>query len=280
MKKNNLNINPIGLKGQEQINEMRRLMGIKSLNENTIINDKSKLELIKKGPDGKIYGIVKENHEFYIKVSDKTNNVNVNDFKYIGGLQNKKSEMYETYAKAIKHLNLKFINLSESLGKVNTINVFENDNLLAENQTFAGGMGFVKEEEISEEEKSKNNPWAICTASVGRDDKEKYERCVMDVKKEKGIKEELTESEYMGLGDDIELTETEKAIDNMKNKEYGLEEVEIKENKKHKLSIINALDKMDDVIESSTINEDKINNILNTLNEAELNKLLTLKKKI
>jgi hypothetical protein len=29
----------------------------------------------------------------------------------------------------------------------------------------------------------KYNPWAICTASVGRDDKEKYEKCVMDVKK-------------------------------------------------------------------------------------------------
>lgn len=29
----------------------------------------------------------------------------------------------------------------------------------------------------------KYNPWAICTSSVGRKDKEKYERCVMDVKK-------------------------------------------------------------------------------------------------
>jgi len=29
----------------------------------------------------------------------------------------------------------------------------------------------------------KYNPWAICTASVGREDKKKYEKCVMDVKK-------------------------------------------------------------------------------------------------
>ena len=29
----------------------------------------------------------------------------------------------------------------------------------------------------------KYNPWAICTTSVGRKDKEKYEKCVMDVKK-------------------------------------------------------------------------------------------------
>ena len=34
-----------------------------------------------------------------------------------------------------------------------------------------------------EEEKAKNNPWANCTAEVGREDKEKYERCVKSVKK-------------------------------------------------------------------------------------------------
>jgi hypothetical protein len=33
------------------------------------------------------------------------------------------------------------------------------------------------------------NPWAICTSSVGREDKAKYERCVMDVKKKSPIKE-------------------------------------------------------------------------------------------
>lgn len=26
------------------------------------------------------------------------------------------------------------------------------------------------------------NPWAVCTESVGREDKEKYERCVRKVK--------------------------------------------------------------------------------------------------
>lgn len=34
----------------------------------------------------------------------------------------------------------------------------------------------------------KVNPWAVCTSSVGREDKDKYERCVMDVKKKHGIK--------------------------------------------------------------------------------------------
>lgn len=42
---------------------------------------------------------------------------------------------------------------------------------------------------LSEAKKTgKVNPWAVCTASVGRDDKDKYERCVTDVKKKQGIK--------------------------------------------------------------------------------------------
>jgi len=36
------------------------------------------------------------------------------------------------------------------------------------------------------EEAEENNPWAICTASVGREDKEKYEKCVKSVKKQNG----------------------------------------------------------------------------------------------
>ena len=42
----------------------------------------------------------------------------------------------------------------------------------------------IKEEIEAIEEEEKNNPWAICTASVGRKDKEKYEKCVKSVKKD------------------------------------------------------------------------------------------------
>lgn len=34
------------------------------------------------------------------------------------------------------------------------------------------------------------NPWAICTKQVGREDKEKYERCVQDVKAKHPIKKD------------------------------------------------------------------------------------------
>jgi len=34
------------------------------------------------------------------------------------------------------------------------------------------------------------NPWAVCTKSVGREDKDKYEKCVMDVKSKHPIKKD------------------------------------------------------------------------------------------
>ena len=48
----------------------------------------------------------------------------------------------------------------------------------------------IQEEEWPEKRKSREdleeekNPWAICTDSVGREDKEKYEKCVKSVKKQ------------------------------------------------------------------------------------------------
>lgn len=41
----------------------------------------------------------------------------------------------------------------------------------------------VPDKEASKKNKYKYNPFAICTKNVGRKDKEKYERCVLDVKK-------------------------------------------------------------------------------------------------
>jgi hypothetical protein len=38
------------------------------------------------------------------------------------------------------------------------------------------------ENRVEAKKRKKNNPWAICTKSVGREDKDKYESCVMDVK--------------------------------------------------------------------------------------------------
>jgi hypothetical protein len=312
----NFRINPIGLKGNEINERMKQLMGVSPIVENL---SRSAVELTKIGPDGKTYGIVRENHEYYIKVSDKTSNVTAEDFKYIGGLQNKKLEAYPTYAKATKHLNLKFNSICESFDIVNTFNVLVNDNLLTEGAakeatkhitdtkgTDLGGK--VKEEggdnlankkamdemeevtltedelaidamlnemeedldenqsEIAvkahnklnkkdkeedeeeddepftgkyvskrdiEEGESKDNPWAICTASVGREDKEKYEACVRDVKKEKGVKEELVgnqskiDANKNGKidGDDFKILKKKKTNENFGEEDMSTDEL-------------------------------------------------------
>lgn len=142
-------INPIGLKGKEVLSRVRELMG-ESVEKDT---KKYVIELTKKGPDGKVYGIVRENHLYFIKVTNKTENILGEDFKYIGGLQNKTSEAYPTYAKAIKQLNLKFINLCEAYGVTNTIDTFTNDNLVSEDTAFAG-YGFVPETTVFTDEES------------------------------------------------------------------------------------------------------------------------------
>jgi hypothetical protein len=114
------------------------------LNENTSL---SELELIKKGPNNVIYGVVRENHKYFIKTTNKTSGkIVAEDFDYIGGLQNKFSEAYDSYASATKQLNLKFDMLNESLGINTHTNILESDGVRA-------GFGFVVEEELEEEDK-------------------------------------------------------------------------------------------------------------------------------
>lgn len=291
MKNKNI-ISPIGLKGN-QINErMKELMGISSINENKTTYV---VELTKMGPDGKAYAIVRENHEYYIKSTTKTSKIVAEDFKYIGGLQNKKSEAYPSYAKAIKHLNLRFNSLAEAFNIEGEVNAFLDDNLLSEDvagfQQYQGN-GFSNEgnmehntpiyEEMEEEgEDTKNNPWAICTASVGRENKEKFESCVTDVKKQKGINEGYDDEPYYDDvkgkpskrwdaddAEDIEdddaeddLTEAEQAVEDMMKEELIGNQDEIDANKNNKIDaddFTKLRAKKDGVKEELTGDQDKL----------------------
>lgn len=51
-----------------------------------------------------------------------------------------------------------------------------------------------KYQKIAKKEKWDPNPWAVCTESTGREDKDKYERCVQDVKKKQKKKKNKKES--------------------------------------------------------------------------------------
>ena len=139
-------VNPKTLKGQDKVNRMLDLMGkMSTLNESKSF---SELELIKRGPNGIVYGIVRENHDYFIKTSNKPYGQFLSeDFQYIGGLQNKGTEKYHSYAEALKHLNIKFDMLNESYGVEYNNNIFESDG-----NAISGGAGFgfvlEKEEEI------------------------------------------------------------------------------------------------------------------------------------
>lgn len=225
-------ITPTGLKGREINERMIQLMGITPVNES---NNKSVVELTKIGPDGNAYAIVRENHEYYIKSTTKKSQLMTEDFGYIGGLQNKKSEAYPSYAKAIKHLNLRFNSLAESLDKGHNINVFENDNLLTENG-FAGGFA--------------NHPQGGGFSGEG------------NLEGNTPLFEEEEEIE-----EDVELTEVEKAVDEMLtgdqdeldvDKDGDIEADDLADLRKGKkvnetkLTIDRALTNMDSIIDSLT----------------------------
>ena len=141
-------VNPKKIKGQDKMNRIKDLMGkLDPINESKSL---SELELVKKGPNGIVYGIIRENRDYFIKTSDKTSgNFMSEDFNYVGGLKNKGSEKYKSYADALKHLNLKFDMLNESFGIEGNTNLFETDGV-----AFGGGagFGFVLPEETKENE--------------------------------------------------------------------------------------------------------------------------------
>lgn len=229
----NLNINPMGLKGN-QINErMRELMGISPINENTT---KSAIELTKIGPDGKSYAIVRENHEYFIKVSNKTSNLVSEDFNYIGGLQNKKSEAYGSYAKAIKHLNINFKSLAEAYGKGGDINVFENDNLISE--AGVGGFSQYGGNGFSNEGNMEHN-----TPLFEEETEEEIEADELS-EAEKAIDKMLEEDELVGNQDKLDVdNDGDIEADDLSDLRAG------KKVDESRLSIELAIDSMDELIE-------------------------------
>lgn len=149
-------LNQYGLKGNDLNNKIISLMGIKPINESI---SKSEIELTKLGPDGNAYAIVRENHTYFIKKANGSENLKKDDFKYIGGLKNKMNESHSSYSNALKQLKLKFNSLQEAYNTGANINIFENDNLVAEepkeiqNETMSTDDLFEGDIELSDAQK-------------------------------------------------------------------------------------------------------------------------------
>ena len=251
------------LQGKEAINRMLELMGKAPINEGS---KNSVVELTKVGPDGKVYGIVRENHEYYIKIANTVDNLVVESFDYIGGLSNKKNEAYSSYSKAIKQLNLKFMSLNESIGKFGQVNVFLNDNLINEHhpykadQKLSATKGMGDGEEYIVDEKGTELAYK---AKEG--------------KSEDGFGDNLAEKDVEDEFEKVKLSENESAIDSMIT---GEETETTQPTRKGKISISRAINEMDDIINSDNV-KSKVTTLLEGLTTEEMAELTNaLKKKV
>lgn len=102
----------------KQIEEMQRLINY-GVNENNNSNGtQSVVEYHATGADGKTYGIIRECNKYYIKVAPKKDTeVLVEDYDYIGGINNKKENEFSTYTMASKQFGLKMKCLNEAYNK-------------------------------------------------------------------------------------------------------------------------------------------------------------------
>ena len=69
----------------------------------------------KRAADGVAYGIIKEQHNYYIKKGGLKQDPNVADFAYIGGLENIKEFQYNKLSEAEKQRNMLFRTINEAV---------------------------------------------------------------------------------------------------------------------------------------------------------------------
>lgn len=241
-------INPKSLKGNDVLDRIKSLMNI---NESARDIKNSVVEIAKLSSDGKVYGIVRENHKYYIKITNKTENLVAEDFAYIGGLKNKTSEVYPSYAKALKQLNLKFKSIDEAHEVHVKHHIAKDDGLLAEHHpykadaTLSATKGIGSSDEYIVDKKGKE-------LSYKNASKKAEDGITGDNVAEKKVDDEFEE---------VKLTEDESFIDSMIT---GEEPKSIKETNKG-FSIGRSIEKIDTIIESLS-NPTKVNRIIEDMN--------------
>jgi hypothetical protein len=69
----------------------------------------------KRAADGVAYGIIKEQHHYYVKKGGLKENPSVSDFAYIGGLENITGFQYKSLSEADKQRNMMFHTINEAV---------------------------------------------------------------------------------------------------------------------------------------------------------------------
>lgn len=232
-------INPTGLKGYEITDRMKELMG--TPHEAPSLKT-SVVELTKLGPDGKVYAIVRENHEYYIKTANNKPDLVVEDFSYIGGLRNKKEFAFHSYEKATKRLNLKFISLNEAYGLSEKFNILEDDgfmkdpvknNMFQESAKMSECCGAPMKEGVCSE----------CGGAMNEAE-EVAEEVVAEIEDNDG---EDIPTNGTGEPDGDTLDEIQQAVQDMMEEKKVIQKTLLP---KKKLSIATSLTEMDEIIDN------------------------------
>lgn len=110
-------------KKDEQIARMKGLMtyGMNNTPKKTPITESIE------GADGKVYAIIREGVKYYIKSTQKGNELVSESFDYIGGFMNKKNNEFSSYNQASKHLELKMRSLNEAYGVNKSVEMLNPD---------------------------------------------------------------------------------------------------------------------------------------------------------
>jgi len=110
---------------------LKELSGAKSANNAPASLSQSTLIDFQRANDGVALGIVKENHNYFIKTASKQGDkIGVEDFAYIGGLENKFKYQYNSLAEAEKNRNFYIKTLNESTSKkFKKISINESENI-------------------------------------------------------------------------------------------------------------------------------------------------------
>ena len=96
-----------------QLQRMQSLMTYGAVKENKK-QTSGAMEYHAIGADGKAYGIIRENQKFYIKTTDKKNEMLAEAYDYIGGFNNKKQYEYNMLSDAKKNFDMKLMAIKEA----------------------------------------------------------------------------------------------------------------------------------------------------------------------
>ena len=100
----------------ETLDRMKALMGY-GLQTESKKTPYSSVENKKLGADGKVYGIVREGLNYFIKVAPNKANLVKEDFNYIGGFRNRKDYQYHSFADCQKNFDMKMMSLKEAANR-------------------------------------------------------------------------------------------------------------------------------------------------------------------